>query len=72
MRTKFTAILLASFFAVGFAMTDPPSAQAELSVGDEAPEFELMGSDGEIYSSKQFKDEQVVVIAWYPKAFTGG
>ena len=44
----------------------------ELKVGDEAPEFKLTGSDGETYKLSQFKGKQAVVIAWYPKAFTGG
>jgi peroxiredoxin Q/BCP len=41
-------------------------------VGDKAPEFELKGSDGKTYTSKEFLDKKAVVIAWYPKAFTGG
>ncbi len=48
------------------------SAQAEVGVGDDAPEFKLVGSDGKTYSSADFKGKQAVVIAWYPKAFTGG
>ena len=47
-------------------------AQGEVAVGDEAPAFELKGSDGKTYSSDQFKGKQAVVIAWFPKAFTGG
>ena len=49
------------------------SAQAaELKEGDAAPEFALPGSDGKAYSLASFKGKQVVVLAWYPKAFTGG
>ena len=43
-----------------------------LSVGDEAPHFELPGSDGTTYRLADFKNETVVVLAWFPKAFTGG
>ena len=43
-----------------------------LKPGDAAPEFSLPGSDGKTYSLKQFKGKQVVVLAWFPKAFTGG
>jgi peroxiredoxin Q/BCP len=32
----------------------------------------MVGSDGKTYSSDQFKGKKAVVIAWYPKAFTGG
>jgi peroxiredoxin Q/BCP len=45
---------------------------AELKTGEAAPEFKLPGSDGKTYQLSQFKGEQPVVIAFYPKAFTGG
>ena len=48
------------------------STHAELKTGDDAPAFELPGSDGETYKLADFKGKQVVVVAWYPKAFTGG
>ena len=48
------------------------SAGAAPEVGDRAPRFSLTGSDGETYSSADFKGKQAMVIAWYPKAFTGG
>ena len=45
---------------------------ATLEVGDKAPSFTLMGSDGAEYSLDAFLGKKAVVIAWYPKAFTGG
>jgi len=42
------------------------------AVGDDAPAFELQGSDGKTYRLVDFRGEQVVVLAWFPKAFTGG
>ncbi len=49
------------------------TARAEgLKAGDDAPAFELPGSDGKTYKLADFKGRQAVVIAWYPKAFTGG
>jgi thioredoxin-dependent peroxiredoxin len=48
------------------------AAAAELKVGDPAPPFELKGSDGKSYTLDQFKGKSAVVIAWFPKAFTGG
>ncbi len=53
-------------------MLSSPADAAELKVGDKAPEFEMKGSDGKTYKLSQFKDKQAVVVAWYPKAFTGG
>jgi len=46
-------------------------AFAELKEGDAAPDFELTGSDGKSYKLSDLKGT-AVVIAWYPKAFTGG
>jgi len=52
------------------------TAQAEdkavAKEGQKAPEFKLKGSDGKEYDLKQFAGKQAVVIAWFPKAFTGG
>ncbi len=43
---------------------------AELKVGDIAPDFELTGSDGKTYKLSELG--QASVVAWFPKAFTGG
>ncbi|MAC69319.1 MAG: hypothetical protein CMP84_03785 [Gammaproteobacteria bacterium] len=45
---------------------------AALEVGDKAPDFSLPASDGSNYSLSQFLGEKPVVIAFFPKAFTGG
>jgi peroxiredoxin Q/BCP len=44
---------------------------AALEVGQPAPAFELPGSDGKTYSLEGLRGK-TVVIAWFPKAFTGG
>ena len=43
-----------------------------LNPGDRAPEFSLQASDGLIYHLADFLGRKPVVIAWFPKAFTGG
>jgi thioredoxin-dependent peroxiredoxin len=48
------------------------SGGAELSVGDEAPAFNLPGSDGRTHQLADHRGKQAVVLAWFPKAFTGG
>ncbi len=48
------------------------ASAAELAVGDPAPEFTLAGSDGKTYKLSDFKGKKAVVLAWFPKAFTGG
>ncbi len=45
---------------------------AELSVGDPAPAFDLPGSDGKRHTLAEHLGKRPVVIAWFPKAFTGG
>ena len=62
--------------AVGFAMIVAANlviaADEPLQPGDMAPEFEMVGTDGKTYKSSDFIGKQPVVIAWYPRAFTGG
>lgn len=53
--------------AVGMAQ-----APAELKVGDVAPAFSAPGSDGKTHTLAESKGKQAVVLAWFPKAFTGG
>ena len=63
--------LLAAGLLLGMALV-ATNAQADLAVGDDAPDFSLEGSDGKTYKLSDFKGKQAVVVAWYPKAFTGG
>ena len=67
-----TARFLTATLLAGALCLMTGSAQAEVGVGDDAPEFKMVGSDGKTYTSAQFKGVKAVVIAWYPKAFTGG
>jgi peroxiredoxin Q/BCP len=66
--------LLVSLIAVASALTTtvrtaPP---AELKIGDAAPAFSLPGSDGRTYRLSDYAGKQVVVLAWFAKAFTSG
>ena len=53
------------------AQTPQPPVETGLKVGDRAPNFELKGSDGKTWRLSDLKGK-TVVIAWFPKAFTGG
>jgi len=48
-----------------------PQAPTGLKVGDMAPDFSLPGTDGQTYTLSGLKGK-TVVLAWFPKAFTGG
>jgi peroxiredoxin Q/BCP len=67
---KSYAFLAVLFSGAVLAMSG--SVNAELKVGDDVPDFKMVGSDGKTYSNTDFKGKQAFVIAWYPKAFTGG
>jgi len=68
MTTSWVCGALLALAAVGMAAApDKPLAK-----GDPAPAFTLQGSDGKLYSLDNFKGKKAVVIAWFPKAFTGG
>ncbi len=71
MKTSFWRVVAPLLGLGAFAGLGSAGA-AELKVGDKAPAFELMGSDGKIYSLDQFKGKKAVVLNWFPKAFTGG
>jgi len=57
-------IALVLLFSIG-------AAAQELKVGDQAPDFTLKGSDGQTYTLSKLRGK-TVVLAWFPKAFTGG
>ncbi len=50
----------------------PPAIKTHLKVGDKAPDFKLTGVDGKVVELKDLKGKTNVVLAFYPKAFTGG
>ena len=52
-----------------FACASAPAA--DLKPGDGAPDFALQGSDGKTHRLADYKG-RTVVLAWFPKAFTGG
>jgi len=71
---------LAAFAAAASAQGQPPQDQqpqppaqysADLKAGDMAPEFALQGSDGKVHKLSDYRGK-TVVLAWFPKAFTGG
>ena len=75
MRTGL-ALIVVSLLAVGGIGLVVGGSQEEqdvkLAIGVEAPNFSLPGSDGKTHSLADHLGKRAVVIAWFPKAFTGG
>lgn len=66
---------LTSLFTAGLALLFGFGGHAQaptLQAGAEAPNFTLPGSDGKTYTLADFEGKSAVVLAWFPKAFTGG
>ncbi len=63
--------LVLSILCAG-SLAASPAFAGELKVGDPAPDFKLQATDGKTYTLSSFKGKQAVVLAWFPKAFTGG
>jgi peroxiredoxin Q/BCP len=57
---------------VSLSMALPGLAFAAPEIGDPAPDFSMQGSDGNTYSLQQLVGNSGIVIAFFPKAFTGG
>ncbi len=76
MRPRMGFLSGALWLACGVLHTSAVATKAapaadELKVGDQAPDFTLPGTDGKTYTLSQLKGKSVV-LAWFPKAFTGG
>ncbi len=66
-----TLICLLVAYCLGDGAARAQAAEP-LKAGDAAPDFALPGSDGKTYKLSDFKGKKAVVVAWFPKAFTGG
>ncbi|MEP7117010.1 MAG: redoxin domain-containing protein [Acidobacteriota bacterium] len=58
--------------SVAASVVSGAPAMGRLAVGDAAPDFALAGSDGKIHTLAEHRGQRAVVVAWFPKAFTGG
>lgn len=58
--------------ALGVLGSHGSAAAAPLGAGDTAPDFTLPATSGGTVSLSQFRGDKNVVLAFFPKAFTGG
>ena len=73
-RVRMAAITVG---AVASALVNVATGRGErrrvmLRPGDRAPDFSLPGSDGVRYRLAEMTGRHPVVLAWFPKAYTGG
>lgn len=71
-RTLSASVHAIAIGLFNMATTTSGDSAVWLEPGDLAPDFELPGSDGRVYRLRDFIGTRAVVIAWFPKAFTGG
>jgi peroxiredoxin Q/BCP len=76
MLRKTTGLLMLCALLSAVALAQQPGGMAppktHLKVGDKAPDFILKSTEGKDVKLSSFKGKQTVVLAFYPKAFTGG
>jgi len=54
------------------ALAARSQSKTELKVGDAAPDFTLPATTGSEVRLSEFRGKKVVVLAFFPAAFTGG
>ena len=70
MRLLSLSLLSTAVAATLLAQAPPP--KTHLKVGDMAPDFELNSTTGKKIKLSDFRGKKIVVVAFFPAAFTGG
>ena len=70
MRTVSTLLLCAAI--TGGLAVQAQAPKTHLKVGDAAPDFSLPATTGGSFKLSDFRGKKVVVLAFFPAAFTGG
>lgn len=68
---RISSLALACLLTTSALLAPAKTFAESLAVGDPAPDFALQGSDGKQHRLADYRG-RTVVLAWFPKAFTGG
>jgi cytochrome oxidase Cu insertion factor (SCO1/SenC/PrrC family) len=66
------AFLACSAFAAALAAQQITPPKTHLKAGDEAPDFTLPDTANKSVKLSDFRGKKIVVVAFFPAAFTGG
>ncbi len=72
MRFLRTLLLPVAVSGMLGAYAQSAAPKTHLKVGDKAPDFSLPSTTGQSISLSQFLGKKIVVLAFFPAAFTGG
>ena len=72
MKKTILLVFAALISSIGPSWSEEAAGVVELKPGDPAPPFAMMGSDGKDQKLADYAGKRAVVLAWFPKAFTGG
>jgi peroxiredoxin Q/BCP len=68
----FSALLACTAFAAVLAAQQITPPKTNLKPGDEAPDFTLPDSSNKPVKLSDFRGKKIVVLAFFPAAFTAG
>ena len=66
------AFLACSVFAAGLTAQQITPPKTHLKVSDEAPDFTLSDTANKPVKLSDFRGKKIVIVAFFPAAFTGG
>jgi len=69
---RFTWIVLGAMTMMQASEMTGRTGAAEPKIGEAAPDFQLIGTDGKSHKLADYKGKAAVVIAWFPRAHTPG
>ena len=67
-----SALLACTAFAAVLSAQQTAPPKTNLKVGDEAPDFTLPDTTNKPVKLSDFRGKKMVVLAFFPAAFTGG